>query len=98
MNLNINKKKISVFIFCLLYVLPSLCQKNLDNIQASFDEFKKTPFNEKIFAHTDKDFYLAGEIIWFKLYVVSADDNKPTSLSRVAYVEVVDKDQKPALQ
>jgi hypothetical protein len=98
MNLNINKKKISVFIFCLLYVLPSLCQKNLDNIQASFDEFRKTSFNEKIFAHTDKDFYLAGEIIWFKLYVVSADDNKPTSLSRVAYVEVVDKDQKPVLQ
>ncbi len=56
------------------------------------------PLQEKIFAHTDKDFYLAGEICWFKLYDVSADSLKPLNLSNVAYVEVLNANQKPVLQ
>ncbi|MEP6682090.1 MAG: hypothetical protein ABJA35_02475, partial [Parafilimonas sp.] len=63
-----------------------------------FNVLKDQPLQEKIFAHTDKDFYLAGEILWFKLYDVSADSLKPLNLSKIAYVEILNTQQKPVLQ
>lgn len=48
--------------------------------------------------HTDQSFYLTGEIIWFKLYYVDGAFHQPLDLSKVAYVELLDKDGKPALQ
>ena len=56
------------------------------------------PVQEKIFAHTDKDFYLAGEILWLKLYVVDAGFHRPLDLSKVAYVEILSGEQRPVLQ
>lgn len=53
---------------------------------------------EKIYIHSDKNFYLAGELVWFKLYCLDANKNKPTGLSKVAYVEIVDRNNKPALR
>ena len=53
---------------------------------------------EKIFVHTDKDFYVAGEIAWFKLYAVDASSHKPLELSKVAYVELLDSANKHLLQ
>ncbi len=53
---------------------------------------------EKLFVHTDKEFYLAGEICWFKLYAVDAADHHPLDLSKLAYLEWLDKDNKPVLQ
>ncbi len=48
--------------------------------------------------HTDQAFYLTGEIIWFKLYYVDGAFHQPLDLSKVAYVDLLDKDGKPALQ
>ncbi|HXB05841.1 MAG TPA: hypothetical protein VNW04_01960 [Puia sp.] len=53
---------------------------------------------EKIFVHTDKDSYLAGEILWLKLYVVDAASRRPQTLSRSAFIEILSDDQKPVLQ
>ena len=68
------------------------------NIRADDIASGKEPLQEKIFVHTDKDFYVAGEILWFKLYNVSADSLKPLDLSNVAYVEILNASQKPVLQ
>jgi hypothetical protein len=56
-----------------------------------------SPVREKVFVHTDKEFYLAGEILWFKLYVVDAASHRPIDLSKLAYVEVLSKEQRPVL-
>jgi hypothetical protein len=53
---------------------------------------------EKIYVHTDKDTYLAGEILWMKLYVVDAATLRPQTLSRSAFVEILSDEQKPVLQ
>ncbi len=63
-----------------------------------FNAIKDEPIQEKVFVHTDKDFYLDGEILWFKLYDVSADSLKPLNLSNIAYVEILNTQQKPVLQ
>ena len=48
--------------------------------------------------HTDKSFYVAGEILWFKIYYVNAIDHKPLQVSKVAYVEILNKDGRAELQ
>ena len=54
-------------------------------------------FPEKIFVHTDKEDYMSGEIIWFKLYYVDGFHHKPLSLSKLAYVTLVDQEGKRVL-
>ena len=54
--------------------------------------------HEKLFVHTDQSFYLAGEILWFKLYAVDGSTHKPLDLSKIAYVEVLDSNNLPVLQ
>jgi hypothetical protein len=48
--------------------------------------------------HTDKNFYLAGELLWFKIYNVDGALYQPVDLSKVAYVEILDKENKPVMQ
>ena len=44
---------------------------------------------EKVYMHFDNTGYFMGERIWFKAYVVRADNSRPTDMSRVLYVELV---------
>lgn len=60
--------------------------------------YNSKAIQEKIYLHTDKSFYQTGEIIWFKAYAVDASFNKPLDLSKVVYVELLDKSNKPMLQ
>ncbi|WP_183906675.1 TonB-dependent receptor plug domain-containing protein [Rufibacter immobilis] len=44
---------------------------------------------EKVYLHLDKPYYAAGEDIWFKAYLVKAQDHVPSALSKVLYVELI---------
>lgn len=44
---------------------------------------------EKVYLHFDNTGYFKGERIWYKAYVVRADNGMPTDISRVLYVELV---------
>jgi len=91
--------KITWIIFLLAVISSVQAQQvNPDSIASRFENFNANNLQEKIFVHTDKEMYLAGEIIWFKLYYTSAGTNKLLDLSKIAYVEVIDKNQKPVLQ
>ena len=58
----------------------------------------KTHLSEKIFVHTDRSYYLCGNILWFKIYLANAIDNKLLPVSRVTYVEVLNALHQPVLQ
>jgi len=95
----------AVFIsfFAILFVqafsLSSAAQENpLAFIQNRLNGYNKNVLREKIYVHTDKTFYVTGEIAWFKLYTTDGVLHKPLSLSKVAYVEVLDKENKPVAQ
>jgi hypothetical protein len=84
--------------FCLPAFCAALAQSDYASIQTQFDQYRQKALQEKIYVHTDKEFYLAGEIMWFKLYYVEGAQHKPLDLSKVAYVELVDRDNKAAMQ
>lgn len=44
---------------------------------------------EKVYLHFDNSAYFVGDSIWFKAYVVTATEMKPTDFSRVLYVELL---------
>src|ERR1700761_780452 len=70
----------------------------IQDVQNSFNTYRQTALQEKIFVHTDKSTYLPGELIWFKVYCVEGNDHKPLNLSKVAYVEILDNNQTPVIQ
>lgn len=44
---------------------------------------------ERVYLHFDNTSYYLGETIWFKAFVTCDNDDRPTALSRILYVELV---------
>ncbi|HEY1112080.1 MAG TPA: hypothetical protein VGE66_00905 [Chitinophagaceae bacterium] len=57
-----------------------------------------TGLQEKVYVHTDKSTYMAGEILWLKVYNVDALLHRPLDLSKVAYVDILDRANTPVAQ
>ena len=86
---------------CILAFLYSPVRAQLESTEAvrtQFEQSQSRSFKEKIFVHTDKTVYLAGELIWFKVYNTDVYMHMPVDLSKIAYVEILSADKKPALQ
>jgi hypothetical protein len=81
----------------LLLALPATAVKAQD-IQQKFINYQEDNLQEKLFLHTDRPGYLAGEICWFKVYAVDAFFHRPINISKLAYVEILDTANKPVLQ
>ena len=57
------------------------------------DQIRRFP-QEKIYIHTDKPYYSAGDTLWFKAYLVHATLHAPMHYSRYIYTEIInDRDQ-----
>lgn len=54
--------------------------------------FSKNYPQEKVYLHFDNTSYYLGETIWFKAYVVRADRNSLSELSKVLYVELINQE------
>ncbi|RFZ84415.1 hypothetical protein DYU05_01970 [Mucilaginibacter terrenus] len=55
----------------------------LDVIRTSYPQ-------EKVHLHTDKPYYAIGDDVWIKAYVVNAENNELSALSKVLYIDIVD--------
>lgn len=85
---------ISFFLSC----YSTIAQSDEDTITAKFTHYRAHTLQEKLFVHLDRTSYLSGELIWFKIYYVDGSFNKPLDVSKVAYVEIVDKNNEPVVQ
>lgn len=85
-----------LFVFLLFFSLISYSTNKVEpdfkkDIISHFNsQWLKTP-QEKIYVHTDKPYYSAGEDIWFTAYLINAATHTPNTLSRFVYVELIDK-------
>lgn len=71
---------------------------NTQELQDKFTQYQLKTLQEKMFVHTDKAFYLCGEVIWFRLYTVDESFNRPLDISKVGYIEIISEEQKPVMQ
>lgn len=88
---------------CLLWIMPVLLMAQGVNSELATDAqtkgiisyvqhvmgFNKAVPQEKVYMHFDNTGYFEGETIWFKAYVTRADNGRPTDLSKVLYVELL---------
>ncbi|RXG15574.1 hypothetical protein DSM03_102193 [Leeuwenhoekiella aestuarii] len=58
------------------------------------EETAREALAEKVYLQLDKQTYAQGETLWFKALVTQAKDNKPSPLSAVLHVELVDVNDK----
>ena len=92
-------RKSIIAIFLALGTLPGHAQvKSIDFVRQQYDPSHPDGLYEKIFVHTDKTVYLAGELIWFKIYQVDGYKHQPIDVSKVSYVEIISSEKKVVLQ
>ena len=89
---------ILLFLLCTLLNTNTHAQSLHEQTEQLFEKFKtaarfdyKYP-REKVYVHFDNTAYLTGDTIWYKAYVVRASSLKPTTLSKVLYVELLNAD------
>ncbi len=92
------KRHVGFFIFLLNSSLIYAQNQMPESLQQQFNNYQSASLQEKIFVHTDKTFYLAGETVWFKIYAVDASFHKPVTTSSITYLEILSKDLKPVVQ
>jgi hypothetical protein len=91
------KRILSILLVCSSLSSQAQSAGDLPVVQ-QLTSFNRNNIQEKIFVHTDKDFYLAGEIVWYKIYYMDGTFHRPLDLSKLAYVEIIDQNNKPVMQ
>lgn len=66
--------------------------RTLDDIRRVLEESSSRQVQEKVYIHTDNNCYFVGDTLWYKAYVVRADDLRFTDMSRILYVELLTPD------
>lgn len=65
----------------------------LKKILQQIEKYRLQYPQEKVHLHLDKPYYAIGDNIWFKAYIVTAERNELSDLSKILYVELInDKD------
>ncbi len=85
------------FLFLLLQMMTAAIsvhaqQGNVDDVMKFIRNamnFNRVVPQEKVYLHLDNTGYFENETVWFKAYVIRTDTGKPSDLSKVLYVELL---------
>lgn len=88
-------KFVSAFAALFLFLAGSGQQAGL-SVDSALANFRNLYPQEKVFLQTDKEAYVSGETVWMKAWC--AVDEAPSYLSRVLYVDLVNKDGRVVLK
>lgn len=80
--------------FILLFLYTSCttilsAQSRIDSVAFRAMQVGMVMQQEHVYLHFDNSAYYLGETIWFKAYVTFGNNNRPSTLSKVLYVELV---------
>ena len=75
-----------------IFFSSTILADGIDEIRQVLEHSSSSRVQEKVYLHTDNTCYFVGDTLWFKGYVVRADNLHPTNLSRILYVELLSPD------
>lgn len=78
-------KKTLLPILLIVYSLSAFSQ----DIENYFEKHQSVPL-QKLYLHTDRDFYFLGDTLWFAAYLVDAQSHIPVAGESNLYVELID--------
>ena len=93
-------KIVPVILFCFLYQ-PAFSQVQisfLDSLSGKFLRYCEVYPREELYVHTDREEYIAGEKIWFEMYLFDRQSTSLSSKSSVAYFEILNSENRPVVQ
>jgi len=94
-------KPAALLLICLLFVQSMVAQLQeniLDNLKQSLIGYTLEVPREELYVHTDRETYIAGEIIWFTAYLIDRQSLKPSINSSIAYFEILNPDNRQVMQ
>jgi hypothetical protein len=68
------------------------------NISERFLKYCSSYPREEIYVHTDREQYIAGEDIWFKVYSINRTTGVNSDLSSIAYFEILNGESRPIVR
>ena len=81
-----------LFIFLFISLSLTISAGDMNDIRRALELSGQTQVQEKVYVHTDNECYFVGDTLWYKAYVVRADQLVPTDMSRILYVELLTPD------
>lgn len=71
-------------------LLSSSSSEPIQNILSGYKKYLEELPQEKIFIHSDRPYYLAGETMWLKVYLTAGAYHEPSPFSHTIYIELFD--------
>lgn len=90
-----------VFIFMLLISGSMSAQPDPDikgTITRKFLDYCNEMPRQEIFVHTDRQTFIAGEDMWFSIYLFDRKTNKSQVDEKIAYIEILNAENRPVVQ
>jgi hypothetical protein len=79
-------------VFTLVFISFSFAKVFAQQPSTTSKDFKL--FFEKVYLHIDRNYYVTGDDIWFKAYLVNAQNNLLINTSNNLYVEIISPEAK----
>ena len=83
------KRVFAVLTLIFITFSSATAQSKLDSIAYRAMQVGQVMQQERVYLHFDNTAYYLDETMWFKAYVSFGADNRPSTLSKVLYVELV---------
>jgi hypothetical protein len=68
------------------------------SIEDKFLQYVDSYPREEIYVHTDRQRYIAGEDVWFKVYLIDRKTGRLSDLSKIAYFEILNEQNRPVVR
>jgi hypothetical protein len=94
-------KPIILILMQFLFLQGANCQNTpniTDYLSQRFTRYIKSVPREEIYIHSDRIVYLSGEDMWFNIYLIDRQTSKPSLSSKIAYLELLNSENRPVIQ
>ena len=82
-------RRLATYIIASLLCIASMAQSRIDSIAYRAIQVGRVMQQERVYMHFDNTAYYLGETMWFKAYATFGTNDRPSTLSKVLYVELV---------
>ena len=83
------RRVFTTYIFAIVCSIAVMAQNQIDSIAYRAMQVGRVMQQERVFLHFDNTAYYLGETMWFKAYTTFGTNDRPSTLSKVLYVELV---------
>ncbi len=82
-------KRATTYLITILCSIAAMAQSHIDSIAYRAIQVGRVMQQERVYLHFDNTAYYLGETMWFKAYTTFGTNDRPSTLSKVLYVELV---------